>query len=99
MGLINLQGNALAWTTIMSCSFAMLLFGYDQGVMSGLITAANFKMRIFGTLTPSSSLSGLVVAIYEIGAFVGSISSMFYGRMTFLQDKNWGIQLPNICLL
>lgn len=46
---------------------------------SGLITADNFKMQIFKTLSPSSSISGLVVAIYEIGAFVGSIATMFYG--------------------
>lgn len=47
---------------------------------SGLISADNFKMRIFGTLNPSASISGLVVAIYEIGAFVGSIGCMFYGE-------------------
>ncbi len=47
---------------------------------SGLITADRFKMTIFGTLTPSSSISGLVVAIYEIGAFVGSIAVMVYGK-------------------
>jgi hypothetical protein len=33
MGLVHLRGNPLAWTTIASCSLAMLLFGYDQGVM------------------------------------------------------------------
>lgn len=36
-------------------------------------------MEIFGTLNPKASISGLVVAIYEIGAFVGSIAVMIYG--------------------
>ena len=58
----------------------MLLFGYDQGVMSGLIGSESFKAEIFGTQSPSSSISGVVVAIYEIGAFVGAISVMLFGR-------------------
>ena len=99
MGFFHLHGDVLAWATIVSCSLAMLLFGYDQGVMryerrfelricllttrpSGLITSDNFKIEIFKTSTPSTSLSGLVVAIYEIGAFVGSISVMTFGMMT-----------------
>ena len=54
---------------------------------SGLIASDNFKMEIFKTANPSSSLSGLVVAIYEIGAFVGSISVMFFGMTpTILLD-------------
>ncbi|KAH8692362.1 general substrate transporter [Talaromyces proteolyticus] len=59
----------------------MLLFGYDQGVMSGLITSTNFKQEIFHDMSPSASLSGLVVGIYEIGAFLGAISVMVYGQM------------------
>lgn len=77
-----LRGNALAWTTVVSCSLAMLLFGYDQGVMSGLVASPSFKARIFGTQTPSSSISGCVVAIYEIGAFLGALSVMGFGIFT-----------------
>ncbi|KAF2788472.1 putative MFS sugar transporter [Melanomma pulvis-pyrius CBS 109.77] len=80
MPLFNLTGDALSWATIASASLGMILYGYDQGVMSGLITADNFKMEIFKTVTPKASLSGLVVAIYEIGAFVGSIAVMIYGQ-------------------
>jgi MFS family permease len=39
-------------------------------------------MEIFGTVTPKASISGLVVAIYEIGAFVGSIAVMIYGMFS-----------------
>jgi hypothetical protein len=34
MPLINLSGDSLAWATIASASMAMILYGYDQGVMS-----------------------------------------------------------------
>lgn len=36
-------------------------------------------MQIFGTTTPSPSISGVVVAIYEIGAFVGAVSVLAFG--------------------
>lgn len=48
--------------------------------MSGLVTSPNFKQRIFGSQTPSSGISGCVVAIYEIGAFVGALSVMIFGK-------------------
>ena len=96
MFLFRLRGAPLSWATVASCSFAMLLFGYDQGVMrcalpflkhcgdssdgtSGLISSRTFDMQIFGTTTPSPSISGVVVAIYEIGAFVGAVSVMAFG--------------------
>ncbi|RFU35503.1 hypothetical protein B7463_g792, partial [Scytalidium lignicola] len=96
MPLINLTGDSLAWATIASASLAMILYGYDQGVMSGLITADSFKREIFGTLTPKSSISGLVVAIYEIGAFVGSIMVMIYGQY-FGRRKT--IAVGQVCII
>lgn len=65
----------------------MVLFGYDQGVMSGLITAPGFKQEIFGTQTPASGISGCVVAIYEIGAFVGALGVIGFGRVQDTGNK------------
>ena len=49
-------------------------------IASGLISSENFQLSIFGTTKPSSTTSGVVVAIYEIGAFVGSASVMAFGE-------------------
>lgn len=53
----------------------MFLFGYDQGVMSGIITGPYFK-DYFNQ--PSRAQIGTMVAILEVGAF---ISSLVVGRV------------------
>jgi MFS family permease len=57
----------------------MILFGFDQGVMGGLITAPGFKQEIFGTQNPASGISGCVVAIYDVGAFIGALTVLGFG--------------------
>ncbi|GAA6023971.1 hypothetical protein JCM10207_008647, partial [Rhodosporidiobolus poonsookiae] len=47
------------------CGSGMLLFGYDQGVLGGLLTGGPFQ-RQFPTLTTNKTLQGATVAIYEI---------------------------------
>ncbi|KAF7554275.1 hypothetical protein G7Z17_g3022 [Cylindrodendrum hubeiense] len=58
-------------------------FGYDQGVISGLLTGVAFT-RTFPEIDTgdggSSSLQGTVVAIYEIGCFFGAIGTMLFGE-------------------
>lgn len=60
-------------------------FGYDQGVMSGLLTGQAFTSQfpeIDTTETGhgSASLQGTVVAIYEIGCFFGSLLALVSGE-------------------
>lgn len=43
-----------------------VLFGYDQGVMSGIITAPAFN-DLFPATKGNSTMQGFVTAIYEIG--------------------------------
>ncbi|KAJ5090893.1 hypothetical protein N7532_009577 [Penicillium argentinense] len=81
-----LTGRPLAWAITATAGSGFLLFGYDQGVMSGLLTGDAFVARfpeIDTTKTGhgSSSLQGTVVAIYEIGCFFGAIISLFIGEM------------------
>ena len=60
-----------------------LLFGYDQGVMSGLLTGLAFRKTFPEIDTKSggsSSLQGTVVAIYEIGCFFGAIFCLLFGE-------------------
>lgn len=56
-----------------TCFSAMgvLLMGYDQGVMSGIITGPYFKAYFNH---PTSYEIGTMVAILEIGAFITSLA-------------------------
>ncbi|QGI80223.1 hypothetical protein CEK25_006952 [Fusarium fujikuroi] len=71
----GLTGKALIYFTSIFVSLGVFLFGYDQGVMSGIITGPYF-MDYFGH--PSKAYVGTMVAILEIGAF---ITSLMVGRI------------------
>ncbi|KAF4220908.1 hypothetical protein CNMCM6457_002156 [Aspergillus fumigatiaffinis] len=80
-----LIGTPLNWAITATAGSGFLLFGYDQGVMSGLLTGHAFT-RVFPEINTtkhgsgSASLQGTVVAIYEIGCFFGAIICMFLGE-------------------
>ncbi|KKA27653.1 hypothetical protein TD95_001235 [Thielaviopsis punctulata] len=80
-----LVGRALNWAILATAGSGFMLFGYDQGVMSGLLTGSAWTKtfpQIDTTTTGhgSSSLQGTVVAIYEVGCFFGSMFCMVYGE-------------------
>ncbi|EME85191.1 uncharacterized protein MYCFIDRAFT_196019 [Pseudocercospora fijiensis CIRAD86] len=80
-----LSGRLLNWAITAVAGSGFLLFGYDQGVMSGLLTGTAFikqfpEIDTTDTGNGSSSLQGTVVAIYEIGCFFGSIFCLFAGE-------------------
>lgn len=52
---------SLAVSTIATCGF--LLFGYDQGVMSGIISAKPFN-DMFEATRHNATMQGFVTAIY-----------------------------------
>ncbi|EMC96899.1 hypothetical protein BAUCODRAFT_431770 [Baudoinia panamericana UAMH 10762] len=70
-----MQGNALCLMLTVTCGLSYLLYGYDQGFMSGVLIANGF-LRTMGY--PSTFMQGLVTSIYEIGCFAGCISSMSF---------------------
>ncbi|KAL2818521.1 general substrate transporter [Aspergillus cavernicola] len=80
-----LIGRPLSIAITATAGSGFLLFGYDQGVMSGLLTGDAF-VRTFPEIDTteggngSSSLQGTVVAIYEIGCFFGAIMSLLVGE-------------------
>ncbi|KAJ5701691.1 hypothetical protein N7488_009239 [Penicillium malachiteum] len=80
-----LTGWQLQWAITATAGSGFLLFGYDQGVMSGLLSGDAFTARFpeidtTSTGHGSSSLQGTVVAIYEIGCFFGAIMSLLFGE-------------------
>ncbi|KAF5112537.1 hypothetical protein DV454_004150 [Geotrichum candidum] len=71
----GLTGKALLYFTSVFVSLGVFLFGYDQGVMSGIITSVYF-LDYFNQ--PSRVEIGTIVAILEIGAL---ISSLIVGKL------------------
>ena len=81
----GLVGKPLDWAITATAGSGFLLFGYDQGVMSGLLTGYAFTNTFPQIDTAnggggSSSLQGTVVAIYEIGCFFGAIFCLMFGE-------------------
>jgi MFS family permease len=55
-----------------------LLFGYDQGVMSGIISAPAF-VAAFPQVDGDSTYEGFVVSIYAVGCFLGALLIFLVG--------------------
>ncbi|KAL5001221.1 general substrate transporter [Aspergillus recurvatus] len=58
---------AAIWT---ACGMAFILFGYDQGVFSGIVENENFLDHMNH---PNDSLMGIIVSIYNLGCFSGCV--------------------------
>lgn len=68
----RLVGQRLLYGVSIFASLGVFLFGYDQGVMSGIITGPHF-INFFDR--PSALQVGTIVAVLEIGAFVTSLAA------------------------
>lgn len=89
----GLHGKKLIYFLSIFVSLGVFLFGYDQGVMSGIITGTYFK-DYFNQ--PGPGEIGTMVAILEIGALIASLSvgrigdllgrrkTIFYGAVIFV---------------
>ncbi|GAB7354578.1 hypothetical protein MBLNU459_g5026t1 [Dothideomycetes sp. NU459] len=78
----NLEGGALLYTVTTLTCLGFLLIGYDNGVMGGFVNSKAFT-ETFGIDTSTSSgtnLIALIVAIYEIGCFLGAVTTSFIGE-------------------
>ncbi|GME25807.1 putative sugar transporter stl1 protein [Neofusicoccum parvum] len=89
MALLKLEGTALlsAVTTLTCMGF--LLIGFDNGLMGGLVGATAFNDTFN---TPDAEMIGLIVAIYEVGCFLGSVTTSIIGeRLGRLRSIGIGI--------
>jgi len=68
----RLVGQPLLYAISIFASLGVFLFGYDQGVMSGIITGPHF-IRFFKA--PGPIEVGSMVAVLEVGAFATSIAA------------------------
>lgn len=71
-GVSWLRGTALVGAITTVCSSAFLLFGYDQGVMSGVVIS-EYWLRQMGH--PSTIMVSTITALYDVGAVFGALFS------------------------
>ncbi|PQE09614.1 sugar transporter STL1 protein [Rutstroemia sp. NJR-2017a WRK4] len=72
-----LEGRPLfAAVTALTC-LGFLLIGYDNGLMGGLVNSTGFNHTFHN---PSPTITGLIVAIYEVGCFLGSVATSIFGE-------------------
>lgn len=75
--MLNLEGRSLQVAISVSAGSAYLLFGYDQGVLGGLVSYPGFLAAIGN---PSSGYLGTIVALFNIGCLMGCVISAFFGN-------------------
>ncbi|KAK2463771.1 hypothetical protein APHAL10511_004209 [Amanita phalloides] len=68
----RLVGQKLLYAISIFASLGVFLFGYDQGVMSGIITGPHF-IQFFHN--PNAIAVGSMVAVLEVGAFITSLAA------------------------
>ncbi|WFD36328.1 hypothetical protein MCUN1_003207 [Malassezia cuniculi] len=85
---LGIRGDSLMLFVTCFASIGVFLFGYDQGVMSGILTHPAFK-SYFGN--PTATEIGTMVAILEVGALITSLAAGVvadrYGRLKVIL---WG---------
>lgn len=80
------RGRSLRIAITMACQMAFILYGYDQGVFSGIVGNEDF-LETFGH--PGSGLEGIIVSIYNLGCFSGCILSFFFSETTGRRLAMW----------
>ena len=88
---LNLRGKALLAAITACAATGFMLVGYDNGVMGGLVNTAAFQ-RTFDN--PGADTISNIVSLYEIGCFVGALSTFGLGdplgrRGTILFGAAW----------
>ncbi|KAL4891990.1 general substrate transporter [Aspergillus ambiguus] len=76
----GLRGGWLTCWITLACGADMTLYGYDQGVFSGVLISQDF-LQLHNLEGPSkTNLLGTVTAIYDVGCFLGSIFAYWLGE-------------------
>ncbi|PCH39023.1 general substrate transporter [Wolfiporia cocos MD-104 SS10] len=74
LGVDSLRGTALITALTSVCSTGFWLFGYDQGVMSGVVIST-YWLETMGN--PSTIMLSTITALYDVGAIFGAIFASF----------------------
>lgn len=85
---LGIRGDSLMLFVTCFASIGVFLFGYDQGVMSGILTHPAFKSHFDN---PSAAEIGNMVAILEVGALITSlIAGVVADKFGRLKVILWG---------
>ncbi|KAL4890581.1 general substrate transporter [Aspergillus ambiguus] len=84
---VGLSGRPLSLAVTSVATMGFLLFGYDQGVMSGIISDKAFN-DVFTATKDDATMQALVTAVYELGCLAGAIFALFFGDKT---GRRWMI--------
>ncbi|KAJ5099556.1 Major facilitator superfamily domain general substrate transporter [Penicillium argentinense] len=77
---LGLTGGWLTFWLTVACATDMMLFGYDQGVFSGVVVTPDF-LEVHDLAGPSKTkVLSTVAAIYDIGCFFGAILAFTVGE-------------------
>ncbi|OQU98458.1 hypothetical protein CLAIMM_04244 [Cladophialophora immunda] len=74
---MHLKGKTLTAGVTAACGMGFLLFGYDQGVMGGVIGSHTFVEQFNH---PSALTQGLITGLYDVGCLIGSIACFFFSE-------------------
>ncbi|KAM3413713.1 hypothetical protein BST61_g10404 [Cercospora zeina] len=80
--MIELEGRALLLTVTSLTCLSFFLIGFDNGLMGGLVNTPAFDgtFHISTKTDYGTNMIALIVAIYEIGCFIGAIITSFIGE-------------------
>ena len=67
------RGKTLQVGITACCLVAFVLFGYDQGVFSGILQNEDWKAQ-FGD--PVDTIRGIIVSCYNLGCLLGCIGEL-----------------------
>ncbi|KAF2101344.1 general substrate transporter [Rhizodiscina lignyota] len=70
------SGERLTVWISLAASTVLIFYGYDQGVFGNVIISQNF-LDTFGH--PSADMQGTMTSIYNIGCFIGAMSTVWTG--------------------
>ncbi|EOD45806.1 Sugar/inositol transporter [Neofusicoccum parvum] len=102
----GLRGTKLNVAVGVIAGLDFLLFGYDQGVMGGLLTLPSF-LNTFpeidvnagtsqGDRDHRSTIQGISVASYNVGCFCGAVATIWVGNML---GRRWTIWIGSAIMV
>ncbi|KAK9452564.1 MFS glucose transporter mfs1 [Dipodascopsis uninucleata] len=71
-GVRGILKNKFVFALGLFASLGGFMFGYDQGVISGILVMNNFA-KVFPTLANDANLQGWMVSVLQLAAFVGAL--------------------------